>query len=176
MILSWIRAILSSSQKSFENSRNTLESVRRVEQSLREINSIITKLQRDVRRISWCCCHVPGSVRLLLGEELFMSSISQFPVKLILPPPGAPDVTKRRITVSTGAGDPLFFEVQPEEAEIQLPNVYNQGSELSVELVDVDDAGNQSSPSLSTFIIQDTQAPPTPGQVNFVLGEESFTS
>lgn len=176
MILSWIRAILNSSQRSFENSRNTLESVRRIEQSVRGINSTIAKIQRDIRRISWCCCHVPGSVSLSLGEERFMSSISQFPVKLILPPPGAPDVIKRRVTVSTGAGDPLFFEVQPEETEIQLPNLYNQDSELSVELVDVDDAGNASSPSLSNLIIRDTQAPPAPGQINVVLGEESFTS
>lgn len=81
--------------------------------------------------------------------------------KLILPPPGAPDVVTRELAVfKNGGAEPHAILSVVDGQEI----TFDQGDVVTLRLVDIDDAGNRSEPSPPfDFVATDTIAPPAPG-------------
>lgn len=88
---------------------------------------------------------------------------------IVLPEPGAPDVVKRTLKVTTAG-------VAQPDVDVTAPGVelkFEQGVEVTLALVDTDDAGNESPISESyTFTTADTIAPPQPGLVSLSLVRE----
>jgi hypothetical protein len=91
--------------------------------------------------------------------------------KLVLPPPGAADVVSRDLTVSISGGEPRVFELTGDVLESQVLEA-NEGDAITGQLVDVDDAGNNSEARLFDLILVDTIAPPLPGEVGIAMTEE----
>lgn len=91
---------------------------------------------------------------------------------VILPSPGAGDVVKRELTIARDGVDPIVLETDGDAAA--LSSKAPQDSELTLTLVDIDDAGNRSEPRVQTVTLADTIAPPQPGEMGIVVtGEES---
>ena len=111
-------------------------------------------------------------VKFVNVEELEMS---KFKGDIILPPPSAPDVAKggkRRVTVTTSAGsDNVLVDG---DVLVLADVIYPQDERVTVVLVDIDDAGNESPASVAEFVVKDEIAPPQPGAIGFVIKEEIF--
>lgn len=116
----------------------------------------------------------PGLVKLALKKESFNMATSIFDVTLVLPGVSAPDVTKRVLQYSLDGGSAVTVDLATEGVEYVINDV-PQDTTIYGSLVDVDESGNQSAPSEFTLVVSDTQAPPQPGQVGLVLGEEKFS-
>jgi hypothetical protein len=81
--------------------------------------------------------------------------------KLVLPPPGAPDVARRVLTAIVGDGEPTSEDVADGQ-EVR----FNRGDQVILTLVDVDADGNASHPSDPySFTAHDEIAPPQPGTI-----------
>lgn len=91
--------------------------------------------------------------------------------EIVLPPPGAPDVTARVLKVETPTNSDTFVM---SVTELPPSILCEQGDTVTITLSDVDDADNISAPSTFSFIATDTIAPPAPGQVGVRLVEELF--
>ena len=116
----------------------------------------------------------PGPVTItVLGENLENSMAITFQVNL--PPKSAPDVVSRKLTVKVGDAAAETFELGGEvlvKEGLEGP----QDSTVEVSLVDVDDAGNESTPSTASGVLVDSFAPPQPGQLGVVVVGETFPS
>lgn len=111
----------------------------------------------------------PGRVFIVIYEERKMGMLV---FKLVLPVVAAMDVVKRHLQVQLGTGaEPQVFELDKnvtETEEFRAP----QGTVVTGSLIDEDDAGNRSEPSTFEFTLEDTIAPPQPGQVGLVVTNE----
>lgn len=99
--------------------------------------------------------------------------MDQLKFTIVLPPPSAPDVVRRELTVVDAAGHTTIGEYRPDEQEIGgfcAP----QGTAITITLVDIDDAANRSQPSETTVTLEDIIAPPKPGQLGIKLVGEVF--
>lgn len=85
---------------------------------------------------------------------------------------GAGDVAERRLQVSINnvvVENRVYSGDTVDLGELYVP----QDSDVSLTLVDVDDAGNMSAPAIYVFKATDTIAPPVPGSFGVnVLREE----
>jgi hypothetical protein len=92
--------------------------------------------------------------------------------QVTLPAPGAADVVARELTMQVGGEAPVAVPVVVGQAVVDGLKA-PQDSSVTLSLVDVDDAGNRSLPSIFQFVAQDTLAPPQPGELGVVMtGEE----
>jgi uncharacterized lipoprotein YbaY len=84
-----------------------------------------------------------------------------------LPEPGAADVVKRELTVSiTGVDEPIVQNLSGKALSSDQIEV-DEDAELSVTLVDIDNAGNRSQPSAAlVYKVVDDVPPPAPGTVS----------
>ena len=91
--------------------------------------------------------------------------------RVLLPEPGAKDVVTRELRVVSDAGEEIFV-LGPAEVQSDLLRG-DQGTTVTVSLVDIDDAGNRSEASEAQFFLTDTLPPPKPGELAMVVeGEE----
>lgn len=134
--------------------------------SLAGIESLLSGIKFSLGR--------PGRLGLLqVGED----SMSKIIFEVALPGLAAPDVVKRELSVQIGT-EPVSV-VTLEGATLSDATVTNlkgtQDSPLHLELVDIDDAGNRSQPSVYDAVLADTFAPPAPGALGIKAIGEDFT-
>ena len=114
----------------------------------------------------------PGLVFLVVTGEFTKGHTQMLRFKLILPAPGASDVVTRKLSIQVGNGDPQNFALPGDALETQEFEGEDNAA-VSGQLVDVDDAGNESEPRDYFFLLVDTLAPPQPGEIGLVVtGEE----
>lgn len=109
----------------------------------------------------------PGKIQIFVTGENDMA----ITFKVVLPPVSAPDVVARELSVKIGDAEPIVTELAADAInvdELQGP----QDAEVEVSLVDIDDAGNRSEPSVATAVLADTFAPPKPGELGIELTGE----
>jgi len=106
----------------------------------------------------------PGNVSIRITGETSMADVLLFVV--YLPPKSAPDVVARKLSVEID-GETRVLELDADASQVaDLSGL--EGSTVSLSLVDIDNADNQSEASVFSTILKDTIAPPKPG----VLGLE----
>lgn len=88
-----------------------------------------------------------------------------------LPPKSANDVQTRELCVSINDGEPVKKVVDGDTLHVDS-FVGVQGDSVTGYLVDIDGAGNRSEPSLFSFELVDTIAPPMPGDVGLMVLEQ----
>lgn len=89
---------------------------------------------------------------------------------VLLPPPSAPDVVNRRLSVNGSD-----FNINPNMTEFGGFSG-SDGDSVFVRVVDIDDATptpNESPPREMTFTLTDTIAPPQPGEIGLRIVSES---
>lgn len=112
----------------------------------------------------------PGPLRLIITGEDIMADKILF--HIVLPPKSAADVVARELTVTLAESEPETVVLAADAASSGTFKG-DQGTEVNILLVDIDDAGNRSAASGANFILQDTVAPPQPGELSIaVTGEE----
>lgn len=87
---------------------------------------------------------------------------------------GAPtdaDVVERRLSVTVN-GSLVTVDVHPGNAVHLGEKAFDQGDNVVLSLVDVDDVGNVSEPALVEFVAQDTVPPAMPSILGAVLVRE----
>lgn len=115
-------------------------------------------------------------LRLRKPGVVFIKKISQeedmLKFVLSLPTAGAADVVARKLSVKIGEADVALIDLPADALETaELSGA--EGSPVVGSLIDVDDAGNESTPSEFSFVLTDTIAPPQPGSVGLrVTAEE----
>lgn len=116
------------------------------------------------------------AVRLRKPSRVFLvvrSGESMLKFVLVLPPKSASDVVARRLSVQVGQSDPVSFDLEPTDQEyaddlfVGEENAVVKGS-----LVDIDNAGNRSTPRDFEFVLIDTIAPSQPGEIGLKVTEE----
>lgn len=109
----------------------------------------------------------PGPIYLIWEKPM----ASVFRVKAMLPPVVDPDVDRRELTSKIGDQDSKIENLALDTAFVEF--VVPQDSTLELSLVDIDDAGNRSEPSVRSYKAIDNIPPMQPGMVNIeVMGEE----
>jgi hypothetical protein len=91
---------------------------------------------------------------------------------ITLPAPGAPDVTARElhVTLDQGADNVQTLPASATSAQVAC----NEGQAVSLFLVDVDDAGNESPPSPTlSYTAADVIPPPAPGPLTIASVSET---
>jgi hypothetical protein len=125
----------------------------------------IAALRRSVDRLTLSMRRPLVVVRLTLQEQhMLVYSVSAGP-------PVDADVVSRELTVVIAgvAGTPATFGGNATDlGEIKA----GQGDEVTLSLVDVDDAGNRSQAAVVTFQATDTIPPATPGEFGVSLIRE----
>ena len=92
--------------------------------------------------------------------------------QVVLPPKSADDVVNREVKLSFDDGGLLTVNLEP-SAETTSVLRGAEGAQVTVSLVDVDDAGNRSEPSVAVFDLVDVIPPPQPGELSLnIVGEE----
>lgn len=115
----------------------------------------------------------PGRLSIAqLGEDAMQKILFE----VALPGLAAPDVVKRELTVQIAG---VVTTTVLEGATLNDATVGGlkglQDAALHLELVDIDDAGNRSQPSVFDGVLVDTFAPPAPGQLGIKAIGEDFT-
>lgn len=108
----------------------------------------------------------PGMVFLVIRKEEDMMKFV-----LVLPTIGAPDVVTRKLEIQVGGGEPQNFEFPGTATETDA-FIGEQDDAVSGTLRDIDDAGNVSDPRDFGFVLEDTIAPPQPGEMGIRITEE----
>jgi len=111
----------------------------------------------------------PGPVQIVITGE---SDMDQIQFKVVLPPVSAPDVTEREVSVKVGDAEAGVSKLDKGALEITGLNG-NEGAEVKVELVDIDNAGNRSPASTASITLVDTVPPPQPGQIGLMVTGET---
>lgn len=88
-----------------------------------------------------------------------------------LPPKSASDVTTRELCVSINDGESVKKVVGGDTLHVD-EFVGEHGDSVTGYLVDIDGAGNRSQPSLFSFELLDTIAPPMPGDIGLMVLEQ----
>jgi len=92
--------------------------------------------------------------------------------RIVLPPPGASDVTARELAYQIGDGEQVIETLEASATELAGLSG-NDNDQVVVSLTDIDDAGNRSEPREQTFTLTDTIAPPQPGEMGLIVDSES---
>ena len=83
------------------------------------------------------------------------------------------DVVTRRLSVTVGGADSPREVRDYEPSATELGDVIvDEGEAVVLQLVDIDNAGNQSEPAVLEFVAQDTIAPAQPGALGVTLVAE----
>ena len=99
-------------------------------------------------------------------------AMSQIVFDVLLPALGAPDVVKRRLSLQIGDAEPVLVPVGLQDEAVRGLKA-PQGANVTVSLVDVDEAGNESEASVTAFEAKDVIPPVRPEAVDIVIvGEE----
>ena len=88
--------------------------------------------------------------------------------KLSLPPGSAPDVVTQELTLKIGDADATvetFPVAQTETGQYEGA----ENAAIATSLVDIDGAGNRSTPHNQTFVLADTVPPGEPGDVGLIV-------
>jgi hypothetical protein len=114
-----------------------------------------SRLERSLRSLAWRQVRVCGfSARLIRGTEMLFYAVTAAP-------PVDKDVVSRILTVTVNgeARPPVSFTADATSlGEVAV----TEGDEVVLVLVDLDDAGNSSSPAELAFTAADTLPPATP--------------
>jgi len=100
--------------------------------------------------------------------------MSQLQFVVQLPPTGAADVIERRFTLESPLGKTDI--TLPGDATLVEGLEAPEATELTLTLVDVDDAGNKSEPRVQTVTLVDNLAPPQPGEMGVQVTAEGSAS
>ncbi len=105
----------------------------------------------------------PGKVGIFHKEQL---SMSRFAIEFSLPAPGASDVASRELTIAMEGVDTPTVKTYPPDATKTEKIEFDENSNLTLTLVDIDADNNRSQPS-DPFVYKviDDVAPPAPGAV-----------
>lgn len=108
----------------------------------------------------------PGRMRLRVTKE---DDMLHFVISL--PPTGDLDTTTRELTVTVGTTAPVT--VNPALTDIESSEFSgNDTDAIHAELVDIDDVGNRSQPSVLDTILTDTMPPRQPGELGVRVTRE----
>jgi len=119
----------------------------------------------------------PGLLSIIVTAERQLqlgASIVDFLKFKVLVPAADGDVVSRKVSVTTSDGVPQVLTVSGKAAAETAEFEVEQGSEVTVEAVNIDDAGNVSEARVQTFVVNDTIAPAAPGELGIeVTGERT---
>ena len=137
----------------------------------RQLQQVLDNQQTIIRLLNDVLlrCTNPGDLKIEIGDSK-MAGVILFQV--VLPPKGADDVVTRELQLSFADGGVLTVNL---EASAETTAVLRgpEGTQVTVSLVDVDDAGNRSEPSVAVFDLVDIIPPPKPGELSLsIVGEE----
>jgi hypothetical protein len=138
-------------------------------------DSMQAQLDRIEQALYALMLRVPaGTVQIHTTGEMIMADVQTLIFDVTLPPPAAPDVVTRKVTVEiNGESSTLTLDA---EATTVTGLKGLQDAVVTVTLVDVDDAGLESPPSTKTVTLVDTIAPPAPGELGITVSGEEFES
>lgn len=83
----------------------------------------------------------------------------------------AGDAVSREVSLSINGAQPVVTVYAPTATDLGSVTV-PQNSEVTITVVDVDDAGNRSEPAFVSFVAADMLPPPAPGAVTVALVSE----
>jgi hypothetical protein len=109
-----------------------------------------------------------GVVQLRSDES--MADVLSYTVTAALPVDA--DVVSRMLTIVVNGEDMGTVDVPVDSTELSVFSA-PQDAEVTLTLVDVDDAGNKSEPAVYSFVATDTIAPAQPGGLGVTLTGES---
>jgi hypothetical protein len=109
-----------------------------------------------------------GVVQLRSDES--MADVLSYTVTAALPVDA--DVVSRMLTIMVNGEDMGTVDVPVDSTELSVFSA-PQDAEVTLTLVDVDDAGNKSEPAVYSFVATDTIAPAQPGGLGVTLTGES---
>jgi hypothetical protein len=109
-----------------------------------------------------------GVVQLRSDES--MADVLSYTVTAALPVDA--DVVSRMLTITVNGEDMGTVDVPVDSTELSVFSA-PQDAEVTLTLVDVDDAGNKSEPAVYSFVATDTIAPAQPGGLGVTLTGES---
>jgi hypothetical protein len=109
-----------------------------------------------------------GVVQLRSDES--MADVLSYTVTAALPVDA--DVVSRLLTITVNGEDMGTAEVPVDSTELSVFSA-PQDADVTLTLVDVDDAGNKSEPAVYSFVAADTLAPAQPGGLGVTLTGES---
>jgi len=140
---------------------------------LRDLTVAIGQLNKTLRR--FFPVPTPGSLKITVIGESQMANMLGF--KIVLPelPPEPNDIVGGEVTVVIGGGDPQIIPTTKEQTEV-IDLSGEQGAEVQVSFVYIDDAGNKSEEaSTLTETLVDTIPPATPGALGLAVTSEFTT-
>lgn len=112
----------------------------------------------------WCPRRPPQPGRLAKPVLTKETTIMALVYTIGLPPAGAADVTKRKLSVTIGEGPTQVVELDGSATSHLL--AVERDLPVSLQLTDVDGSGNESQPSpVLAFTSRDTVPPPAPGEL-----------
>lgn len=141
---------------------------------LRPILLLIESINRLTREV----IHLRKVMELrkpgLVFSKMISEGIGMSKFALILPPPGAADVVTREVIYSINDGAPVTLELPGTALETE-PFEAQEGQVVTGTLVDIDDASppNRSEPRTFNLALNDTIAPPQPGEVGVKMTEDA---
>ena len=138
---------------------------RRTNENVRELLAVNRRILRLLR------LRQPGLVSLRLVRESFVGETKMLHFVVVLPAPGAADVTERRLQVKVGDADPVDLVLAGDALE-STEFMGADNAAVTGTLVDVDDAGNASPTRDFAMVLVDTLAPPLPGEVGMRVTSE----
>lgn len=109
-----------------------------------------------------------GVVQLRSDES--MADVLSYTVTAALPVDA--DVVSRLLTITVNGEDMGTVDVPVDATELSVFSA-PQDADVTLTLVDVDDAGNKSEPAVYSFVATDTIAPAQPGGLGVTLTGES---
>lgn len=122
----------------------------------------LRKIREQLRGIRFCLAR-PGPLQIrFLRED---HDMIQF--KVVLPPVVDTDVVSRELSVQVADGEPTVLPLAKDQTEaegFEGP----QDADVSLSLVDIDDAGNRSEASTLDVTLADTFPPAAPGELSIV--------
>jgi hypothetical protein len=135
----------------------------------KRLDGLERKLDAVLRRLG------PGRLSIHVLGELQMSDKLSFVV--YLPEKAAPDVVSRELTV-TIKGKTEDVEVITLDADAsEVPALLGaEGDTVTLSLVDIDNAGLRSEPSVLKAVLADTFPPPKPGVLGLEITGEVFSN
>lgn len=147
-------------------------------ESIQNLTRAIIVLIEDVRKLLSEINDLRNVIQLRKPGLVFskmisegMNGMSKF--ALILPPPGAADVVSREVIYSINDGPPVTLTLPGTALETE-PFDAEEGQVVTGTLVDIDDASpaNRSEPRTFNLALNDTIAPPQPGEVGVRMTED----
>lgn len=143
---------------------NLVKAIDRLVDVIRPLIAAETALSQRIERLTQLIrtsSRTPGPISLQVLKEDNNMLVFRFK----LPPLGAYDVVKRRLSVTVGAnGTESTVEIADPEINTLLSGEYkgNDNDPIHAVLTDIDDAGNESIPREGDWVLTDTLAPNQP--------------